>query len=96
MDVFTPAQRHAHFQNTTRLIQTVQSVQEVDNGYRFTFANEPRLISQIAEFIANERLCCPFLEFTLNVAADRESISLALSGPNGTQEFLRAEFDGAF
>jgi hypothetical protein len=50
---------------------------------------------KIAEFVSNERLCCPFLEFTLNVIADEEPVSLSLTGPAGTQEFLRAEFDGA-
>ena len=96
MAVFTPGQRDAHVHNTTRLVQTVRSVQELENGYRFTFPNETRLISEIAEFIANERLCCPFLNFTLNVVAASEYISLSLSGPSGTQELLRDELEGAF
>jgi hypothetical protein len=95
MDVFTPAQREAHIQTTTELIQAVQSVQEVENGYEFTFPNETQFISGIAEFISNERLCCPFLNFTLNIISNREPVSLLLTGPLGTQEFLRAEFNGA-
>jgi hypothetical protein len=96
MNVFTPIQREAHIQTTTKLIRAVQSVQEVENGYEFLFPNRTEFISKIAEFIANERLCCPFLEFTLNVGSHSEPISLSLNGPIGTQEFLRAEFDGAF
>ena len=96
MDVFTSAQREAHIQTTTELIQALQSVQEVKNGYEFTFPNETEFISKIAEFISNERLCCPFLKFTLNILSNREPVSLSLTGPLGTQEFLRAEFDGAF
>ena len=96
MDVFTPSQREAHIQTTTELIQAVQSVQEVGNGYEFRFPNETDFISKIAEFVSNERLCCPFLKFTLNVFSNREPVSLSLTGPNGTQEFLLAEFDGAF
>ena len=96
MNVFTPAQRHAHIQVTTQLIQAVQSIQEVENGYAFTFPNESEYITKLTEFIANERLCCPFLEFTLNVSAKTERLSLSLAGPSGTQEFLRAEFEGAF
>jgi hypothetical protein len=46
-------------------------------------------ISRIAEFISNERLCCPFLNFTLNVVSIHEPVSLSLTGPLGTQEFLR-------
>jgi hypothetical protein len=96
MDVFTPAQRESHILNTIQLAQAIQSVQEVENGYEFTFPNESEFISKIGEFISNERLCCPFLEFTLNVFSDVEPISLSLSGPVGTQEFLRAEFSGVF
>ena len=96
MDVFTPAQREAHIHATTQLVHAMQHVQGVENGYEFTFPNETNLIVRIAEFIANERLCCPFLNFTLNVPSSSESLSLSLTGPMGTPEFLRAEFDGAF
>jgi hypothetical protein len=95
MDVFTSDQREFHIQTTTELVQAVQKVQEVENGYEFTFPNETQLISRIAEFISNERLCCPFLKFTLNIVSNREPVSLSLTGPLGTQEFLRAEFSGA-
>jgi len=95
MDVFTPSQRDAHIRNTMELIQAVRTIQEVENGYEFTFPNETNLISKAAEFISNEQLCCPFLKFTLNVF-NGEPVSLSLTGPNGTQEFLRLEFEGAF
>ena len=96
MNVFTPVQRDHHIQNTVHLIQELQSVQDLDHGYEFFFPKESETISRIAEFIANERLCCPFLEFNLNIGPSREFISLSLSGPAGTREFLRVEFDGAF
>jgi hypothetical protein len=96
MDVFTPDQREAHIQTTTELIQAVQDILEVENGYEFKFPNETEFISKIAEFISHERLCCPFLNFTLNVLSNTEAVALSLTGPIGTQEFLRAEFEGAF
>ena len=95
MGVFTPEQREAHILNTTQLIQSLQNIQELENGYEFLFPGDAVLIAQIAEFIANERLCCPFLEFTLHVHAN-EPTALRLTGPIGTQEFLRSEFNGAF
>jgi hypothetical protein len=94
MDVFTPEQREAHIQTTMELIQGVQRVQEIENGYELQFPNETEFISRTAEFISNERLCCPFLEFNLNILSNHP-VSLALTGPVGTQEFLRAEFGGA-
>ena len=95
MGVFTPTQREAHTLNTRELIQAVRNVHEVESGYEFTFPNESEFISRIAEFVANERLCCPFLRFTLIVGTS-EPVSLSLTGPLGTQGFLRAEFNGAF
>jgi hypothetical protein len=95
MGVFTPTQRESHIQKTTELIRAVQNVHKVENGYELTFPNETEFISRIAEFISNERLCCPFLNFTLNIVSNREPVSLSLTGPLGTQEFLRAEFSGA-
>jgi hypothetical protein len=96
MDVFTPVQRENHIQTTIQLIQGLQSVEELKDGYTFLFPNETEFISKIADFISNERLCCPFLEFNLNVSSNNEPISLSLTGPEGTQEFLQAEFNGAF
>jgi len=95
MGVFTPDQRDLHIQTTTQLVQAIQRVHEVENGYQFLFQNETELISRIGEFIANERLCCPFLKFSFNVTSNKEPIALSLSGPIGTQEFLREEFAGA-
>jgi hypothetical protein len=95
MGVFTPAQREAHVLTTTKLIQAVQRVQDVENGYEFTFPSESEFISRIAEFISNERLCCPFLDFSLHVFSNQKPIRLTLTGPTGTQEFLRAEFEEA-
>ena len=96
MGVFTPVHRDLHIQSTTQLIERVQGIQEVENGFAFTLPNETELITKIGEFISNERLCCPFLKFTLHVNSNSEPISLSLTGPLGTQEFLRGEFSGAF
>jgi hypothetical protein len=96
MDVFTPAEREDHIQSTTQLYQSVQRINEVENGYEFTFPNESEIIIKLGRFISNEQLCCPFLEFTLKITPNNTPISLLLTGPEGTQEFLRAEFHEAF
>jgi len=98
MGVFTPAGRESHIQTTTQLFQSVQDIHEAGNGFEFIFPNPngSEVITKLAEFISNERLCCPFLEFTLKITSNNEPISLLLTGPEGTQEFLRAEFSEAF
>jgi len=54
------------------------------------------MIAKLGKFISNEQLCCPFLEFTLKITSNNFPISLILTGREGTQEFLRAEFHEAF
>ncbi len=94
MDVFTPLERENHIQTTTQLFQSVQDIYEIENGYEFTFSNPggSAILTRMAEFISNERLCCPFLKFMVTIETDPQPISLILTGPEGTQEFLRAEF----
>ena len=98
MGVFTSAEREKHIQTTRQLFQTVRVIHEVENGFEFIFPNSNNLddILRFAEFIFNERRCCPFLEFDLRIASDEEPISLTLTGSTGTQEFLREEFSEAF
>ena len=96
MNVFTPAQREAHIQNTRQLYGTVQAIHEMPIGYKFLFPCNSETIAKLAEFITNERLCCPFLEFDLKIRPNDQPISLTLSGPEGTHEFLREEFSEAF
>src|SRR6266542_785678 len=96
MDVFTPTEREKHIQSTTQLYQSVQSIHEAENGYEFIFPNESEIVTELGEFISNERRCCPFLEFTLKITSKDVPISLLLTGPDGTQEFLHAEFSEAF
>jgi len=96
MDVFTPEERENHIQNTLHLYKNVQVIHEAPNGYEFLFPANSETITKLAEFITNERLCCPFLEFDLKISPNDQPISLTLSGPEGAREFLREEFNEAF
>lgn len=96
MNVFTPAERENHIQTIGQLFRTVQRVQEQEQGYEFIFPGGSVTLIQLAEFISKERLCCPFLEFTLKNFPDYENTSLLLTGPEGIKEFLHEEFSEAF
>src|SRR6266545_2324614 len=97
MNVFTPVERDNHIQNTNKLFRSVQTIQVVENGYEFFFPTiaGSDLLASMAEFISNERLCCPFLKFTLTINTNPQPVSLILTGPEGTPEFLREEFSEA-
>ena len=96
MNVFTTSERERHVQTTRELLATLEGIYDAENSLQFVFPNGTESISKLAEFIANERKCCPFLEFTLRIGPGDEPISLTLSGPEGTKEFLREEFGEVF
>lgn len=62
-----------------------------DDGIRLVFASDA--LSAIAAVIEAERRCCRFLQFEISVAPDDGPVTLMLSGPRGTREFLEALID---
>lgn len=67
----------------------------VPNGYRWRFAPVGDLLAAVALVIESERRCCPFLRFVLVVEPGGGPISLEVTGPLGTSEFLEQLVAGA-
>jgi hypothetical protein len=70
--------------------EAVPERQELSNGYAFRFRADQYPL--LAAFIANERLCCPFFCFMLEVTPAQGPLWLRLSGGAGVKEFIEAEF----
>ena len=49
----------------------------------------------LAEFVANERRCCPFFTFTIRAEPAPALLMLRLTGPAGVKPFILAELGGA-
>jgi len=56
-------------------------------AYRF----DADAFDDLVRWMSNERRCCPFLTFHLELSANEGPIWLRLSGPTGTDSFLDAE-----
>jgi hypothetical protein len=69
--------------------QEVEEIRELPDGLSFRFP--AREYDAVAEFVALERLCCPFLTFTLDVAPDQGPLILRLTGADGVKAFIAAE-----
>lgn len=61
---------------------------ELTDGYAYQFNSQD--FETIAEFVAHERLCCPFFKFTLEVEPGSGPIRLSITGPEGAKELLAA------
>jgi len=80
----------AHFALARRLFSEAANARAVlTNGYEFQFA--PDAIPAIAQFVMNERKCCPFMQFDISIAPDAGPVSLRMTGPEGTRAVLDAE-----
>ena len=62
----------------------------LDDGFRFHFTPDDGLIPAIAAMIDAERRCCRFLRFMLTAEPGEGSLTLEVTGPPGTAEFLAA------
>jgi hypothetical protein len=85
-------QRKHHRELTERLRQSVKEVRELADGYGFRFPAETADITLVAEWVALERLCCPFFTFQLEVGSDDKPLWLRITGREGVKPFMQSEF----
>ncbi|MBL8090175.1 MAG: hypothetical protein JNJ43_07600 [Anaerolineales bacterium] len=81
--------REEHILTAPQLFSTAQEVQELPNGYAIRFLNESGKFMSIAKFIDNEKLCCPFFNFGLEIEPNNGPIWLKLTGGEGVKEILQ-------
>jgi hypothetical protein len=95
MAAFNDTQR-GRYQNLRRnLLATVCEIKEESNGYSFCWNHEASTLLQIAEWVSLERLCCPFLQFSIKVTPAGGPIWLTLGEGPDIKEFLQHEFGRA-
>jgi hypothetical protein len=79
----------------TQLYAAVQEVQELPDGYAFRLPTDPEMLLLVAEDLNRERLCCPFLRFTLEIEPNGGPFWLRFTGGEGVKEFLRMSFESS-
>jgi hypothetical protein len=72
-----------------RLASAATKCAPIESGYGFEIAPSGETLRAIIEVIDVERQCCRFLRFQLTVEPDGGPFRLDVTGPAGTQEFLR-------
>lgn len=83
-----PTQREAHAALAEEIFTMVLDVQERESGYAFRLPAETPMLYKLAQFIANERLCCPFFTFTITV---NDALWLELSGGEGVKALIQVD-----
>ena|SRR5258707_608938 len=87
------AARKRHFDELGPALAAIRKgVRELPNGYEFAFPPDPQSVKLVLEWVAGERLCCPF--FDIQVQMDREGgpVKLRLTGRDGVKPFIKGDF----
>jgi hypothetical protein len=75
------------------LLARSESRETLPDGYCVRFAATEDILRAIAHVIDAERQCCRFLRFVVTVEPDGGPVSLDVTGPTGTRDFLDALLD---
>lgn len=65
-------------------------VERINDGYRWRFTDAPGLVASLGAIVDAERRCCAFLQFHILAEPGAGSVTLDVSGPPGTPEFLES------
>jgi hypothetical protein len=86
------AQRKAHFALAERLFGELAIDRlPLTDGYRLRLP--VAALGAVAQFLTNERRCCPFMYFVVAIAPGMDTITLTMTGPTGTREIIDAELN---
>lgn len=75
------------------LLRHAETHEELTSGHRWSFAATDDVFAMILRMVEAERRCCRFLRFQIVVEPDGGPVSVELTGPPGTREFLAALFE---
>lgn len=81
--------RATHLSAAEQLLRhDAAEVQELPDGFAFRYA--PEQYALVTQFIANERLCCPFFTFTLEVTPGHGPLWLRITGSDEIKSFIQS------
>lgn len=78
-----------------KLYKAVQEIQELPNGWAWRLPSTSEILLLVAEDLNMERLCCPFVNYTLEIEPNQGPFWLRMTGSEGVKEFLRMGFESA-
>src|SRR5688500_1979932 len=87
------AERGQHFATVEELFGAALEIRELDNGIALRLPLDTPMLYKVTEFIANERLCCPFYNFAFEIEPYGGAFWLRLTGGEGVKDLLMAGVD---
>lgn len=95
LHVFDPVSRARHRALLSDVVKARHvGVHDLPDGIELVYPVDRGLVAALATWIVDERRCCPFLTFELEVGPGDPRLRLRLRGPEGTRELLMHELTG--
>src|SRR4029453_17593779 len=88
-NALTPQQQERWLEIGTQMYAAVQEVQELPDGYAFRLPSSSEMLLIVAEDLNYDRLCCPFIRYTLELEPNEGPYWLRFTGGEGVKDFLR-------
>ena len=92
LKALTPAQRARLSTLSHKLNAAARDHRELPDGISFRLDTAAFSLSELGEWIEDERRCCPFLDFRLVLPRESGELQVSLTGRPGVKEFLLTDF----
>jgi hypothetical protein len=94
-DAIPAEKRERWLEVATQMYAAVQEVQELPDGYAFRLPSSSEMLLIVAEDLNYDRLCCPFIRYTLELEPNGGPYWLRFTGGEGVKDFLRISFESS-
>ena len=84
-------QRRRRRELQERLRADIREVRELEDGYALRHSSGASVLLDLAEFVALERLCCPFFDFEISIGRAGGPVWFRITGGEEAKRVLRAE-----
>jgi hypothetical protein len=89
----TRPSRKRHFDELSPALRARKlSIRELRDGFEFEFPTDSTTFQLVSEWVAGERLCCPFFDIDMHVEREHGNLWLRLTGREGVKQFIRSDF----
>jgi hypothetical protein len=86
-------QQRAHKKQMAQKMEGARfETKELADGYVFRFRPDGISFAEIADWVATERVCCPFFDLAIEAQRENGPLSLRVTGREGVKSFIRGEF----
>jgi hypothetical protein len=85
----TKEEREHKKQISVKMLAARIETTELANGYVFRFRPDAVSLADLADWVATERVCCPFFDLAIEAERENGPLALRITGRDGVKEFIR-------